>query len=83
MAISPEQLRRIKTNDLNDELVRISLAGWLHQELRNIHGVEIDTQELFGAISEYVEAIPSKIALAADLVESGMRPRGWPKSKLP
>lgn len=83
MAISPEELRRIKTNDLNDELVRISLAGWLHQELRNLHGIDVNTQELFGAITEYIKAIPRGIATAADLIDSGMRPRGWPKDKAP
>jgi hypothetical protein len=77
MTITPEQIRRIKTNDLNDDLVRISLAGWLHQELKRFHAIDVPHQELFGAITKYVECVPD-IGMAAEMIDAGVRVRNWP-----
>lgn len=81
MTISPEHIRRIKTNDLNDELVRIGLAGWLHQELARYHAIDVPAQELYASITQYVETVPTGLATAADLVESGLRPKDWPTKR--
>lgn len=82
MAISPEHLRRIKTNDLKDEFVRTALAGYLHQELRNIHGFVVAPDRLYDAITKYAVLAPNLMPTAADLLDSGMRPRNWPKDEL-
>jgi hypothetical protein len=83
MAISPEQVRRIKTNDLNDDLVRVSLAGWFHQHLARFHAVDVAPEELYEALTRYAEFVPKTIAMGADLHESGMRPHEWPTKGKP
>lgn len=78
MAISQEQIRRIQSNNLNDSVVRDSLAGYLHQHLRTFFGVIVPPPELAYVLEKYAKEVPQAIELAAELNAVGIRPRGWP-----
>lgn len=77
--ITPEDLRIIRSNNLDEELVQITLAGYLSQELRNIHGIKsVSAEQLLVAISTYSVCIKTQLlGTAVEMHEAGVRPKGW------
>jgi hypothetical protein len=68
-AVGDEEMRRIRirTNDLADDLVQKTLAGFLHQELRNVHGVSVSHADIHKALTAYVQAVGLILDVAADI----------------
>ena len=65
-----DERERIRTNLLGDHLVRKCLAGFLHQELRNVHGADIPSVELERALRQYVMSIDRYLELAEQLFDT-------------
>jgi len=73
---SDDERRRILTHRLNDILVRRMLAGFLHQELRIIRGVDIPAPLLVSALTDYVRAVDEHLIEAEALYAKVFREPG-------
>jgi hypothetical protein len=75
--ITEDDKQRIRTHDLNDNIVRTMLSGYLHQELRNIHGIYLTPNALHRALDAYVRNVERALDEAVAMQRMGFRPRNW------
>ena len=81
-SVSSADITKILTHDLREEAVRTSLAGYVHQDLRNIHNIVFPAETLYRIITEYVQLVSyDMLKHAQRLQAAGVRPRNWPKEE--
>lgn len=75
--LTKEQRTRILSNRLDDQLVRMTLSGFLHQELRHRHGLVIPPERIEAVLAAYVGGLERFLELAMRASETGYTPRDW------
>lgn len=77
MALTLDERRALMSGNLEQGIVRMALAGFLHQELRNVHRVNIPPEQIERCLVTFVQALDTQLRNAEALLDAGVRPRKW------
>ena len=76
--LTGDERKILRAHLLRDSMVQTALAGFLYQELLNVHGVQhVKPQDLKLAIRKYVVGVDTLLGDAESLLAAGVRPRNW------
>lgn len=74
MSISDDDRRDILTMSLTNDTSCMMLAGYLHAELENVHGITaVTAEQLFRALVQYRTMMPELMDRALQLHAAGIR----------